>query len=113
MKREEIQKCIAELPATGFDLPKEMFGEIRDSYPIYYNAIIHHLQEAANCYFSIYVDMISYNPTELAQQKIHDQITWAVIDEAKAHFKSEMNRMGAEILMQAQLEKGKKEDRMS
>lgn len=43
--------------------------------------------------------MMTYNPTA-KRQPIADSITWDVIDEAKSHFKSVLNRIDAEKKIQ-------------
>jgi len=88
-----------EIPKDAGKLTDLAKAQIEERYPIFYKAIIHHLEEASTCYFHLQMIMLTLTRANEAFSEIDNALTWDVIDEAKAHFKSALERMKADVKM--------------
>jgi len=89
-------KNIIPVPEQGIHLTPKVKENIEKNYPIYGKAIVHHLEEAANCYYHMYATMLTDNLNP-GFSEIDRSLNWDVIDEAKSHYKSALIRIDADI----------------
>ena len=87
----------------SFDIPEDTGkltplakAQIEEKYPVFYKAIIHHLEEASTDYYHLQMTMLTLTRATEAFSEIDNALTWDVIDEAKSHFKSAVARMKAD-----------------